>query len=132
MKKIKLKINNVTLLPSTTKTLSSSFLIYFLCICHLGSFPIVYEYSNLYEIKCKIIHHTGDCLIIYYHSDFSGDGLSKKQDILVIMASHEGVGMFDMIVEKQLLTDIISTLSVSECGQRVSFFMQWIFRICRC
>ena len=35
-----MKINNLILLLCTRIILSSSFVAYFLCICHYGSFPI--------------------------------------------------------------------------------------------
>ena len=39
-----MKINNITLMLRT-RIMLSSFVIYFFCICHSGSFPIIYTYS---------------------------------------------------------------------------------------
>ena len=37
-----MKINNIILVLYTRIILLSSFVIYFFCICHSGSFPIIY------------------------------------------------------------------------------------------
>ena len=60
-----MKINNIILVLHTGTIILSSFVIYFLCICHLGSFPIVV----IATFHTDIVTHTSNtfslCLMTY-------------------------------------------------------------------
>ena len=51
-----MKINNIILVLRTRVILLSSFVIYFFCICHWGSFPIIIQHMRNTDVMSQYVH----------------------------------------------------------------------------
>ena len=85
-------------------------------MCEMNQKVYHYTLSLVSKTGCAI--HNSQFIIVWVC--FSGVDLYKKQDILIILASHQDVQELDLFVQKQFIKDIVSTLTVSDCGQWVS------------